>query len=86
MYKFIDGDYYGLRDEEDGVLAAVEGTAEAAARAEVSTISMIEEVSHRCSMLNMHAAASRDEEDGVLAAVGRPAKAAARAEVPFTDS
>ena len=35
MYKFIDADYYGFRDEEDGVLAAAEGPAEKAMRAEV---------------------------------------------------
>mmetsp|Transcript_17717 Transcript_17717/g.53276 ORF Transcript_17717/g.53276 Transcript_17717/m.53276 type:complete len:273 (-) Transcript_17717:1274-2092(-) len=34
MYKFIDADYYGFRDEEDGVLAAVEGPAEEKMRAE----------------------------------------------------
>lgn len=39
MYKFIDADYYGFRDEEDGVLAQVEGPAEAAMRAEVRPIS-----------------------------------------------
>lgn len=36
MYKFIDADYYGFRDEEDGVLAAVEGPAEEAMRTLVS--------------------------------------------------
>ena len=35
MYKFIDADYYGFRDEEDGVLAAVEGPAEEAMRSKV---------------------------------------------------
>ena len=36
MYKFIDADYYGFRDEEDGVLAQVEPSAEQAMREEVS--------------------------------------------------
>lgn len=40
MYKFIDADYYGFRDEEDGVLAQVEGPAEAAMRAEARPISL----------------------------------------------
>ncbi len=35
MYRFIDADYYGFRDEEDAVLAAVEPAAEAAMRAQV---------------------------------------------------
>ncbi len=35
MYRQIDGDYYGFRDEEDGVLERVEMEAEAAMRAEV---------------------------------------------------
>lgn len=34
LYKFIDADYYGFRDEEDGILAAVEGPAEEAMRRE----------------------------------------------------
>lgn len=35
MYKFIDADYYGFRDEEDGVLLPVEAAAEKAMQAEV---------------------------------------------------
>lgn len=35
LYKFIDADYYGFRDEEDGVLAAVEGPAQEAMRNQV---------------------------------------------------
>lgn len=35
MYKLINGDYYGFRDEEDGVLVKVEAEAEAVLRAEV---------------------------------------------------
>ncbi|MBA0551957.1 hypothetical protein Golob_022802, partial [Gossypium lobatum] len=34
IYKRIDASYYGYRDEEDGVLARVEGPAEAKMRAE----------------------------------------------------
>uniref|UniRef100_A0A7S3FCT5 Pre-mRNA-splicing factor ISY1 n=1 Tax=Prasinoderma singulare TaxID=676789 RepID=A0A7S3FCT5_9VIRI len=34
LYKIIDGDYYGFRDEEDGVLLAVEAAAEKEAIAE----------------------------------------------------
>jgi hypothetical protein len=35
MYKGIDPDYYGFRDEEDGVLEKVEAGAEKLMRAEV---------------------------------------------------
>lgn len=35
LYKFIDADYYGFRDEEDGVLAAVEGPAQEAMHKQV---------------------------------------------------
>ena len=34
MHRHIDGDYYGFRDEDDGVLVAVEAGAEAEMRAE----------------------------------------------------
>jgi len=37
MFKSITPDYYGFRDEEDGVLLAVEAEAEAALQAKVST-------------------------------------------------
>lgn len=36
LYEHIDGDYYGYRDEEDGVLVKVEAEAEAVMRKEVS--------------------------------------------------
>lgn len=35
MYKHINGDYYGFRDEEDGVLLEVEAEAEKQLRQEV---------------------------------------------------
>ena len=35
LLQLIDADYYGFRDEEDGVLVQVEQKAEAALRAEV---------------------------------------------------
>jgi pre-mRNA-splicing factor ISY1 len=35
MYKHIDADYYGFRDEEDGVLLPAEAAAEKALQAEV---------------------------------------------------
>lgn len=35
MHKAIDADYYGFRDEEDGVLVPLEEEAEAAMRAQV---------------------------------------------------
>ena len=40
MYKGIDPDYYGFRDEEDGVLERVEVEAERMLRAEVRRGSM----------------------------------------------
>ena len=36
LFKSITPDYYGFRDEEDGVLLAVEAEAEAAMQAKVS--------------------------------------------------
>jgi pre-mRNA-splicing factor ISY1 len=36
LFKSITPDYYGFRDEEDGVLLSVEGDAEAAMQAKVS--------------------------------------------------
>lgn len=38
MYKFIDADYYGFRDEEDGMLLPVEAEAQKDMQAEVSLI------------------------------------------------
>lgn len=35
MYKLINPDYYGFRDEEDGVLVKLEAAAEKELRAEV---------------------------------------------------
>ena len=35
LYEHIDGDYYGYRDEEDGVLVKVEAAAEAVMQREV---------------------------------------------------
>lgn len=35
LYKFIDGDYYGFRDEEDGLLLKAEAKAEAYLREKV---------------------------------------------------
>ena len=35
LYEHIDGDYYGYRDEEDGILVTVEAAAEAVMRKEV---------------------------------------------------
>jgi len=35
LYEHIDGDYYGYRDEEDGILVKVEAAAEAVMRKEV---------------------------------------------------
>lgn len=35
MYKHIDADYYGFRDEEDGILLPAEAAAEKALQAEV---------------------------------------------------
>ena len=35
LYQHIDADYYGFRDEEDGVLERVEAIAEEALRAQV---------------------------------------------------
>ena len=36
LYEHIDGDYYGYRDEEDGILIKVEAEAEATMRQEVT--------------------------------------------------
>lgn len=36
MYKFIDADYYGFRDEEDGILLPAEAETEKEMQAEVS--------------------------------------------------
>lgn len=38
MYKHIDADYYGFRDEEDGVLEKVEAEAEKVMRQKVSRV------------------------------------------------
>ncbi len=38
MYKLIDGDYYGFRDDEDGVLEPLEAAAERALRAQVCVV------------------------------------------------
>ncbi len=38
LYEHIDGDYYGYRDEEDGILVKVEAAAEAVMRTEVGFI------------------------------------------------
>ena len=35
MYKHINGDYYGFRDDEDGVLEKVEAEAEKTMRSKV---------------------------------------------------
>ena len=35
LYKLIDGDYYGFRDEEDGMLVKAEAKAEAHLRQKV---------------------------------------------------
>lgn len=37
MYRHIDADYYGFRDDEDGVLVKVEGPAEKKMRTQVKT-------------------------------------------------
>ena len=37
MYRHIDADYYGFRDDEDGVLVKVEGPAEKKMRTQVNT-------------------------------------------------
>ena len=39
LYEHIDGDYYGYRDEEDGVLVKVEAAAEAIMQREVTSAS-----------------------------------------------
>ena len=38
LYEHIDGDYYGYRDEEDGILVKVEAAAEAVMRKEVGFV------------------------------------------------
>ena len=38
LYQHIDADYYGFRDEEDGVLEKVEAVAEKTLRAQVSPL------------------------------------------------
>jgi Isy1-like splicing family len=38
MYKHIDADYYGFRDEEDGILLPAEAAAEKALQAEVGRL------------------------------------------------
>lgn len=41
MYKGIDPDYYGFRDDEDGVLEKVEAEAEKLMRAEVRGLGLV---------------------------------------------
>lgn len=38
LYEHINGDYYGFRDEEDGVLEKVEAEAEVVMRQEVRAL------------------------------------------------
>lgn len=40
MHKLIDPDYYGFRDEDDGVLVAQEATAEKALREKVGALAV----------------------------------------------
>lgn len=45
MYKLINADYYGFRDEEDGVLVKLEAAAEKELRAEVRIIAPAQDLS-----------------------------------------
>ena len=45
MYRHIDADYYGFRDDEDGVLEKVEAPAEKRMRAQVNYLQI---TAHRC--------------------------------------
>lgn len=45
LYAHIDADYYGFRDEEDGVLEKVEAVAEKTLRAQVRTCDTLKDLS-----------------------------------------
>ena len=57
LYKHIDGDYYGFRDEEDGTLVKAEEDAELQLRKKVSILQLCIDIC--CSLLLMTSVLSR---------------------------
>ena len=76
LQRHIDGDYYGFRDEDDGILVEVEAKAEAAMRAE--------------ALREWEASAPERERDAAAAALGNEAPIAGAAKfvayVPLPDA
>ena len=55
LYEHIDGDYYGYRDEEDGVLIKVEAEAEATMRREVTFLQCMRSSSSQTVLIALQA-------------------------------
>ncbi|MEW5302300.1 MAG: hypothetical protein WDW36_005100 [Sanguina aurantia] len=64
MFKGIDPDYYGFRDEEDGVLVRVEAEAEALMRAEAMLVWEEKEHERAKALSGVSRAAAAAEQDG----------------------